>query len=75
MLAFPVFESHVYETSANGHNDYIIPRVYVRGKANNIVVVVVISTKIARYRVLGICACCKYSQSIDIVEKLVLNVE
>ena len=75
MLAFPVFESHVHETSSNGHNDYINPRAYVRGKANNIVIVIVISTKIARCQVLGICACCKYSQSIDIVEKLVLNVE
>ena len=27
--------------------------------------------KIARSRVLGVCACCKHNQSIDIVEKMV----
>ena len=35
------------------------------------VVVVVIGTKIARSRVLGICAYCKHNQSVDISEKLV----
>ena len=34
-------------------------------------VVVVVGTKIARSRVLGICACCKHNQSVDIGEKLV----
>ena len=35
------------------------------------VVVVVVGTKIARSQVLGVCACCKHNQSIDIGEKLV----
>ena len=35
------------------------------------VVVVVIGTKIAKSRVLGIFACCKHNQSVDIDEKLV----
>ena len=34
-------------------------------------VVVVVGTKIARSRVLGICACYKHNQSVDIGEKLV----
>ena len=34
-------------------------------------VVVVVGTKIARSRVLGVCACYKHIQSIDIDEKLV----
>ena len=37
----------------------------------SVVVVVVVGTKIARSRVLGICACCKHNQLVDIVEKLV----
>ena len=37
----------------------------------SVVVIVVISTKIARSSVLGICACCRYNQSVDIDEKLV----
>ena len=37
----------------------------------SVVVVVVVSTKIARSRVLGICASCKHNQSVDIGEKLV----
>ena len=36
-----------------------------------VVVVVVVGTKIARSRVLGIYACCKHNQSVDIGEKLV----
>ena len=35
------------------------------------VVVVVVGTKIARSRVLGICASYKHNQSVDISEKLV----
>ena len=35
------------------------------------VVVVVVGMKIARSRVLGVCACCKHNQSVDIGEKLV----
>ena len=34
-------------------------------------VVVVVGTKITRSRVLGVCACCKHNQSVDIGEKLV----
>ena len=37
----------------------------------SVVVVIVISTKIARSRILGICASCKHNQSVDIGEKLV----
>ena len=33
--------------------------------------VVVVGTKIARSRVLGICVCCKHNQSVDIGKKLV----
>ena len=36
-----------------------------------VVVVVVVGTKIARSRVLGVCACCKHNQSVDIGEKMV----
>ena len=38
-----------------------------------VVVVVVVGTKIAKSRVLGICACCKHNElvDIDICEKLV----
>ena len=35
------------------------------------VVVVVVGMKIARSHVLGICACCKHNQSVDISEKQV----
>ena len=48
----------------------ITPRACARGKACPSVVVVV-GTKIAKSRVLGVCACCKHSQSVDIGEKLV----
>ena len=34
-----------------------------------VVVVVVVGTKIARSHVLGICACCKHNQLVDIGEK------
>ena len=36
-----------------------------------VVVVIVVGTKITTSRVLGICACYKYNQSVDIGEKLV----
>ena len=36
-----------------------------------VVVVVIVGTKIARSRDLGICACCKHNESVDICEKLV----
>ena len=42
-----------------------------RGKAISLSVVVVVSTKIAISRVLGICVCCKHNESVDISEKLV----
>ena len=51
------------------------PRTCARGKAIGlsvvVVVVIVVGTKIARSRVLGVCACCKHNQSVDIGEKLV----
>ena len=58
---------------------YIIvtPRACARSKAislpgrPSVVVIVVIGTKIARSRILGICVHCKHNQSVDIVEKLV----
>ena len=31
-----------------------------------VVVIIVVSTKIARSQVLGICACCKHNESVDI---------
>ena len=51
----------------------ISPRAYARGKAIglSVVVIVVVSTKIARYRILGICVSCKHNQLVDIGEKLV----
>ena len=52
-----------------------LPRVYVQGVKQSVYmylsIVVVIGTKITRSRVLGICACCKHNQSVDIGEKLV----
>ena len=44
---------------------------YVLYRALVVVVVVVVGTKIAKSRVLGVCAYCKHNQSIDIGEKLV----
>ena len=57
------------------HN-IITPHTYTRGKAIGFVcrlsvVVVVVVTKIARSRVLGICVCCNYHEWVDISEKLV----
>ena len=56
----------------------LLPRAHAQGVKQSVcmsvvvvVVVVVVGTKIARSRVLGICACCKHNQSIDIGEKLV----
>ena len=48
----------------------LLPRVHAQGVKQSSVVVVV-GTKIARSRVLGVCACCKHNQSVDIGEKLV----
>ena len=36
-----------------------------------VVVIVVVSMKITRSRVLGVYSCCKHNQSVDIGEKLV----
>ena len=50
-----------------------LPRAHAQGVKQSVCpsVVVVVGTKIARSRVLGICAYCKHSQSVDIGEKLV----
>ena len=51
---------------------FITPRTCARGKAISFVCLSsVVVTKIARSRVLGICACCKHNESVDIGEKLV----
>ena len=42
-----------------------------RGMCSTVVVVIVVGTKIARSRVLGVWACYKHNQSVDIDEKLV----
>ena len=49
----------------------LLPRAHAQGVKQSSVVVVVVGTKIARSRVLGVYACCKHNQSIDIGEKLV----
>ena len=54
----------------------LLPRAHAQGVKQSVcpsvvvVVVVVVGTKIARSRVLGICACCKHNQSVDVREKL-----
>ena len=51
-----------------------LPRAHAQGVKQSVcpsVIVVVVGTKIARSRVLGVCACYKHSQSVDIGEKLV----
>ena len=57
-----------------------IPHTCARGKLNNqfvclsvVNVVIVIGTKIARSQVLGICACFKHNESIDIDKKWFLH--
>ena len=53
---------------------HLLPRAHAQGVKQLVcpsVVVVIVGTKIARSRVLGVCACCKHNQSVDIVEKLV----
>ena len=52
----------------------ITPRMHARGVKQSVcpsVVVVVVGMKIARSRVIGVCAYCKLNQSVDIGEKLV----
>ena len=59
----------------------LLPRAHAQGVKQSVcpsvvvvvVVVVVVGTKIARSRVLGVCACYKHIQSIDIDEKLVFT--
>ena len=51
----------------------VIPRAHMQGVKQLSVVVIVVSTKIAISHVLGICACCKHKQSVDIGEKLVFT--
>ena len=49
-----------------------LPRAHAQGVKQSVCPsVVVVGTKIARSRVLGVCACCKHNQSVDIGEKLV----
>ena len=51
-----------------------LPRTHAQGVKQSVcpsVVVVVMGTKIARSRFLGICACYKHNQLVDIGEKLV----
>ena len=47
------------------------PHACARGKAIGLSVVIVVGMKIARSRVLVICACYKHNQLVDIGEKLV----
>ena len=54
----------------------MLPCTHVQGVKQSVcpsvvIIIVVIGTKIARFRILGICACCKHNQSVDISEKLV----
>ena len=49
----------------------LLPHVHAQGVKQSVCPSVVVGTKIARSRVLGICACCKHNQSVDIGEKLV----
>ena len=55
------------------HECIITLRACARGKAIGFVCLssVVVVTKIARSRVLGICVCCNYHELVDIGEKLV----
>ena len=69
----PAGEEHVYS-----HIYVYLPRAHAQGVKQSVcpsvvvvVVVVVVGTKIVRSRVLGVCACYKHIQSIDIDEKLV----
>ena len=39
----------------------------------SVVVIIIVGTKIARSQVLGVYACCKHNQSVDISEKLVFT--
>ena len=69
---------HVYTTPSffgslllNGLQHYYYPARMRRGKKNRFCLSVVVVTKIARSRILGICACCDYHELVDIGEKVV----
>ena len=54
----------------------LLPRAHAQGVKQSVclsvvVVVIVVGAKIARSRVLGVCASSKHNQSVDICEKLV----
>ena len=53
----------------------LLPRAHVQGVKQSVLSVIcrlsVVATKITRSRVLGICTCCSYNESVDIGEKLV----
>ena len=70
-----LFGNASFWTSLAGH--LITPHACARGKAIGLVcllsvVVVIVITKIARSRVLGIYACCNYHELVDISEKKLL---
>ena len=51
-----------------------LPHTHAQGVKQSVcpsVVVVIVGTKIIRSQVLGICACCKHNELVDIGEKLV----
>ena len=48
-----------------------LPRAHAQGVKQSVCPSVVVGMKIARSRVLGVCASCKHNQSVDIGEKLV----
>ena len=52
---------------------HLLPRMHAQGvkQSARLSVIVVVGTKIARSRVLGICASYKHDQSVDMGEKLV----
>ena len=72
MLAY---DSHALTLPQVEPENHFLPRAHAQGVKQSVcpsvVVVVVVGTKIAIYRVLGVCACYKHIQSIDIDEKLV----
>ena len=66
-MPFLNFRSHVLTLS--GRYTQLCPtNSWIHGTS---VVVVVVGTKIARSRVLGVCVCYKHNQAIDIGEKMV----
>ena len=50
----------------------LLPQTHAQGVKQSVCLsVIVVGTKIARSQVLGICACCKHNELVDICEKLV----